>query len=146
MAPVIRGAILGGAIGGLAMVPLGLVLTRWLDRPVNVYGELVVQAILGRRAFWALIVQHVLISWVLAIPLVLLAPRRGRARFLALGVAYGAVVWVAVNSLALPILFGRPTPWQTGWAAIWPSLTVHLVYGLATAAAVGAGSRVNGSR
>lgn len=51
------------------------------------------------------------------------------------GLTYGAAIWVVLNSLMLPVLFGRPTAWRIGWPAIWPSLTVHLVYGVATAAA-----------
>ncbi len=33
----------------------------------------------------------------------------------------------------LPWLIGRPTPWAVGWHAMWPSLTVHAVYGVVTA-------------
>jgi hypothetical protein len=36
---------------------------------------------------------------------------------------------VIINSLALPVLFGDPTPWQLGVEFIYPSLVVHLVYG-----------------
>lgn len=132
---MISRAIAAGTCGGLAMIPVGLGLRLGLGRAVNVYGELVVQTLLGRAYLWALVVEHVLISWALAAPLVLLAPRVRRGPFLIVGLTYGAAIWVVLNSLMLPVLFGRPTAWRIGWPAIWPSLTVHLVYGVATAAA-----------
>lgn len=60
----------------------------------------------------------------------------GRARTgarLLSGLAYGAVFYVAVNSLALPIAFGDPTPWSLGFSVVYPSLVIHLVYGLTAA-------------
>lgn len=114
------------------MLPIGLAL-RAAGHPVNVYGELVVQTVLGQVYPWALLVEHSLISWSLAWPLVWLLRYRPQTSSFGLGLAYGAAIWVVVNSLALPAVFGRPTPWQMGWPAIWPSLTVHLVYGVMAA-------------
>ncbi len=45
------------------------------------------------------------------------------------GAAYGAAFYVVVNSLALPIYFGDPLPWQLGAATVLPSLFGHMVYG-----------------
>jgi len=115
------------------MIPFGLLLGRVLRYPLNVYGTLLVQAILGRAPAWALAVEHFLISWGMAIPLVALLPRLRRGRPILVGALYGASLWVAVNSLFLPAVFGRQTPWQLGSSAIWPSLTVHVVYGAVVA-------------
>lgn len=40
-----------------------------------------------------------------------------------------APYYVVVNSLALPIYFGDPTPWQIGWPTIYPSLIGHINFG-----------------
>ncbi len=45
------------------------------------------------------------------------------------GSAYGAAYYVVVNSLALPIYFGDPLPWQLGAATFLPSLFGNMVYG-----------------
>lgn len=131
-------ALQAGSLGGLAMVPVG-VLLRLGGYPVNVYGQLLLQVLVGRAPVWALLVEHFLVSWALALPLLLVTvgrPRRALAPWLVAGVVYGTLIWTVLNSLALPFLFGQPTPWRIGWSAIWPSLLVHLVYGVVTAAAV----------
>ena len=125
---------IAGVAGGVAMIPVGILLRRVLGYSLNVYGELLLQTLLGRTPAWALAVEHFLISWGMALPLVAVLGHLRRARPFAVGAAYGAVIWLVVNSLALPLAFGRPTPWQLGWPAIWPSLAVHLVYGLAASA------------
>lgn len=51
---------------------------------------------------------------------------------------YGALYYVAVNSLALPLYFGDPLPWILGWAVVLPSLLVHVVFGVSVACAVAA--------
>ncbi len=66
----------------------------------------------------------------MATPLIgILHPVRHRAA-IAIGLLYGGSAWLIVNSLALPAIFGQPTPWQIGPQAIWGSLIVHLVFGL----------------
>ena len=130
---VVRRALVAGTAGGLAMIPVGLALRFGLDQRVNVYGELVVQTLLGQVSPWALLLQHALVSWVLALPLALARMEASSVPALATGLAYGAGLWLVINSLSLPLLFGRPTPWQLGWSAVWPSLIVHLVYGAAAA-------------
>jgi uncharacterized membrane protein YagU involved in acid resistance len=121
--------IRAGTVDGLAMIPVGLALRYGFGATVNVYGELVVERIPGRVVPWALFVEHFLISWVLAGPVVWLMSRPPRVSVTTtiMGVAYGAAIWVRINSLALPFAFGRPTPWEIGLPAIWPSLTVHTV-------------------
>jgi hypothetical protein len=70
------------------------------------------------------------ISWIAAVPLLWflrrIDDRRARVGW---GALYGAGFYVAMNSLALPIYFGDPTPWELGAATVYPSLGVHLVYG-----------------
>jgi uncharacterized membrane protein YagU involved in acid resistance len=133
----LTGTLRAGTIGGLAMIPVGLMIRHGFGGAVNVYGELVVESVLGRVVPWALFAQHMLISWIFAIPVVLLLQGWTARAALVAGYAYGAGIWLVVNSLALPFLFGRPTPWQMGWRAIWPSLTVHIVYGAVTGLAAG---------
>lgn len=126
---------IAGVAGGVAMIPVGIVLRRVLGYSLNVYGELLLQTLLGRTPAWALAVEHFLISWGMALPLVAVLAHRRWGSPTVVGAAYGAAIWLVVNSLALPLAFGRPTPWQLGWSAIWPSLAVHLAYGVAASAA-----------
>ncbi len=125
---------LAGIAGGLAMIPVGLLLRRVLGYSLNVYGELLVRLVLGHVSPWALALEHFLVSWGMALPLVAMAARR-RGAPLAVGALYGAAIWLVVNSLLLPAAFGRSTPWSLGWSAIWPSLSVHVVYGTVAFAA-----------
>ncbi len=127
-----RRSVAAGTAGGLAMMPIAAVLKRGLGREINVYGELVAQAVVGRADVWVLALQHFAISWALAVPLAALSVRQ-RSTALVVGLAYGGLIWFSINSLALPWIFGRPTPWWIGWSAIWPSLILHLVYGAVTA-------------
>lgn len=129
-------AIGAGTTGGLALIPPGLVLLMVLHRPVNVYGELLALIVFGSVRPWSLGLVHLATSWGMAVPLVgLMAARSYRTGLLG-GTGYGAAIWCGANSLLLPFIFGRPTPWQLGWSAIWPSLAIHLVYGVATGLAV----------
>ena len=147
--PSIKGvaaqAIRAGTVGGLAMIPVGLAVRYGFGATVNVYGELVVQQILGRAVPWALFLEHFLISWVLAVPVVWLMSRTPTVSITLIGLAYGAAIWTLLNSFTLPLVFSRPTPWAIGWPAIWPSLTVHLVYGVAVSHAVARARRTNGA-
>ena len=49
---------------------------------------------------------------------------------MAIGAAYGLAYYVVVNSFALPLFFGDPTPWQLGFSFIYPSVLIHLVFGV----------------
>lgn len=121
-----------GTVAGLAVVPLGMALTV-AGFPVGVYGELVLRWLLGFSFPSALFIEHMLISVGLAVTFVAVATmtrrRWSHRAALGWGALYGAAVWVAVNSLALPLAFGQPTPWQLGLNSIWPSLLVHVVFG-----------------
>jgi Protein of unknown function (DUF1440) len=123
--------LLAGLMAGVAMIPFGIFYKYGLSLPVNVYGELIVVAVFGELSRWALVAEHFLISGVLAVPFFVAARRFPRRTLVATGLLYGATIWVVINSLALPLIFSRSTPWELGWSSIWPSLSVHLVYGIA---------------
>ena len=122
-------ALVSGTAGSGAMLPFGIVLRR-MGYSVNVYGQLMANALFGHPPPWVLVAQHFVIGWSLALPPLRLFGWLERFPRIFVGAAYGFIAWLALNSLALPIVFGRPTPWQLGSAAIWPSLLVHLVYGV----------------
>ena len=127
---VIREAFRTGTVGGLVMIPFAL-LFRSLGLRVNEYGRKTIEFVVGEvtpplDSLLAL-VQHLAISWVVAVPLLLLLGRFSR------GLTYGAGFYVAVNSLALPLAFGDPTPWRLGFTVVYPSLVIHLAYGFTVA-------------
>ncbi len=125
-------AFLSGLAGGIAMVPVGVLLKRGLGYPLNVYGEILLERVLGRASPAALAIEHFAISWCMAVPPAALTQRTmSKVPFWG-GMAYGAAIWLVLNSLALPLVFARPTPWSLGWTAIWPSLLIHLLYGAVT--------------
>ena len=79
---------------------------------------------------WMLFVQHLVIGWLSAIPLlVILRCASATRRPVITGAVYGAAYYVAVNFLALPIYFGDLTPWQVGLSTIYPSLIGHIIFG-----------------
>lgn len=130
-------SVRAGAIAGLAMVPFAAVF-RAQGMRINEYGRKVLELLVGEvgqplRDILSF-VQHMAISCIVALPLlVLLCLVDGRGRRLLVGGLYGAAFYVAVNSLALPLLFHDSTPWELGWPVVYPSLVVHLVYGVAVA-------------
>jgi|GEM_PF-1033874 len=136
LADLAREALRSGSIAAVAMAPFGLVFyLAGLD--VNEYGRAVIQTFFGQASpgvrLGLFVVEHFLISWAASIPLLGLLIRFRRFQALAVGALYGAAFWFFINSLLLPILFNRLTPWQLGWTDIYPSLTVHVVYGVSIA-------------
>ena len=130
---LLRTAAVSGIAGSIAMVPFGLVIRRVLGLPLNRYGESVLRLLAGRVTPLGLALEHLLIGWAMALPLVGLSKGRWVTHPEAVGAAYGATIWLVVNSLALPYAFAQPTPWSLGVNAIWPSLLVHVVYGVVAA-------------
>lgn len=130
-------ALRSGTIAGLAMIPFAAVF-RFCGLRINEYGRKTLELLVGDVApplhVLLTLVQHLVISWVVAVPLLWLVRGMGdrRARVL-VGTTYGAAFYVAVNSFALPFAFGDPTPWALGFGAVYPSLVIHLVYGFAVA-------------
>lgn len=130
-------AIRAGTAAGLAMMPAAMFF-RWRGLRINEYGRKTLELLVGDVApplqHVLTFVQHMIISWAAAVPFLLLLPRiPGRNARLAFGATYGAGFYVVLNSLALPLAFGDPTPWQLGWATVYPSLTIHLIYGVVLA-------------
>ncbi len=134
--PILREALRAGTIAGLAMIPLGLLFSG-LGLRINEYGHKLVQLFFGqfpkavRLALFVL--EYFVVSWMAAIPLLLLLVRYRRPPPLMVGLLYGLGFYGLVNSLLLPLAFGDPSPWKLGIATVAPSLLVHLVYGGALA-------------
>jgi len=134
---LVRETLRSGTAAGLAMIPFAMVF-RARGLRVNEYGRKTLGLLVGDVSpplhYLLTLVQHLFISWMVALPLLLLLgtipDRRNRVL---VGVLYGAGFYAAINSLALPLVFGDPTPWQLGFATVYPSLSIHLVYGLVVA-------------
>lgn len=126
-------SIAAGTFAALAMMPAGW-LFRLLEMRVGHYGPKFAALYLAQPGPVALFVQHLVLGWVSALPLVVLPLHRmvtGGA--LGVGAVYGALYYATVNSLALPIYFGDPLPWSLGLAVVLPSLVVHVIFGVAVA-------------
>ena len=131
----IREGLRSGTIAGLAMIPAAAVF-RARGLRVNEYGRKTLELLVGEVAppfdFVLTFAQHLVISWIAALPLLAVLERIvGRRTRVLVGAAYGAGFYVVMNSLALPIAFGDPTPWTLGITTVYPSLTIHLIYGAA---------------
>jgi uncharacterized membrane protein YagU involved in acid resistance len=119
-----------GTFASLAIMPLGF-LFRYLGYRIGHYGPKFAGLFIEAPQPWHLFVQHLIIGWISTVPLlmILIWMRRPALWWLA-GCAYGAAYYVIVNSFALPMYFGDPTPWQIGWDTIVPSLIGHIAFGL----------------
>lgn len=124
-----------GTLASLAMMPFGA-LFRWLGLRVGHYGPKFAAWLFGTEPGPVLLfAQHLVLGWLSALPLLLvlvlplraLATRRAR---LVVSAAYGAGYYAAVNALGLPWFFGDPSPLLLGWPVVYPSLVVHVVFGL----------------
>ena len=126
-----------GTIASLVMMPFGFLFLS-LGLRVGHYGPKLGEAIFGLRPMpWMqalLLGQHFVIGWLSALPLLLFWMWRSpRPIYLADGLVFGALYYISVNALALPWMFGDSFPWQMGWVYVYPSLVVHLVFGLSVA-------------
>jgi uncharacterized membrane protein YagU involved in acid resistance len=134
---LIREAFRSGSIAAVAMIPFGL-LFFFLGLRVNEYGMKVIQTFFGDLPsglrFVLFAVEHFIISWSIALPLLFsLLKLYGRFSPLLVGIAYGMAFYVLINSLALPLIFSDPTPWRLGFDVVYPSLIIHLIYGVSVA-------------
>ena len=126
-----------GTIASLVMMPAGF-LFKTLGLRVGHYGPQLGRILFGDPSPLLLFIQHLVIGWLSAVPLLIfLVKIRLPIRPWITGALYGAAYYVAVNSLLLPLAFGDPTPWQLGFAFIYPSLVVHLIFGTAVGLAAG---------
>jgi len=126
-------SVIAGTFGALAMMPIGF-LFRLAEMRVGHYGPKFAALYLTMPGPAALFLQHIVIGWLSAVPLVF-APLHNMStrQALGLGAAYGVLYYVLVNSLALPLHFGDPLPWNLGVAVVIPSLVVHIAFGAAVA-------------
>ncbi|MEC5214873.1 hypothetical protein RCH06_003444 [Polaromonas sp. CG_9.5] len=137
---LLKEAVRSGTIASIVMMPFGFGF-KTLGLRVGHYGPKLGEFLFGLQpAPWMqmlLLVQHLLIGWLSAMPLLLFwrwtSPR---SPALADGLLYGAFYYLTVNALVLPAIFGDAFPWQLGWSFVYPSLVVHLIFGLSLAVTV----------
>jgi uncharacterized membrane protein YagU involved in acid resistance len=127
MGRVVGKSLLSGTIAALAMMPFGFAF-RAMGLRVGYYGPKFASLLTADPSPLFLFTQHMVIGWLSALPLILIIAQT-RLSPVVTGILYGVAYYVAVNSLALPLYFGDPTPWNLGWAVIFPSLVVHVVFG-----------------
>jgi len=126
---LLKESVRSGTIGALAMMPFGL-LFRFLDLRVGYYGPKLGALLFGDPNRFVLFLQHLVLGWISALPLLLILVRlRRTVNPVAVGAAYGFAYYILMNSFALPLFFGDPTPWQLGFSYIYPSVIIHLIFG-----------------
>lgn len=136
--PLIREAFRSGSIAAIVMIPFALLFSS-LGLRINEYGKKVIQLLFSNFSpgirFALFILEHFILSWIFAIPLLLLLMHfHRRFSYILLGFLYGTVFYILINSLLLPALFNEVIPWKAGFIyTILPSLVVHIVYGLSIA-------------
>lgn len=136
MRKFIEQVLFAGTLGAIAMMPFGLAF-RAIGLRIGHYGPKFAELYLAAPGPWANFAQHIVLGWVSAAPLALVhLHRRSFSTTTLLGAIYGALYYVMVNSLALPIFFGDPLPWTLGVAVVLPSLCIHVVFGMAVALTV----------
>ncbi len=126
---LLKESIKSGTIASLVMMPFGF-LFKFFGLRVGHYGPKLAAVLFDEPTALLQFAQHIVIGWLSALPLLIILSRyRGSFTPIAMGSAYGIAYYLIVNSLALPMLFGEPTPWQLGFNFIYPSLSVHIVFG-----------------
>jgi uncharacterized membrane protein YagU involved in acid resistance len=127
--PLLKESILSGTIASLVMMPFGLMF-QYFGQRVGHYGPKLAAQLFDHPTLVIQFAQHLVIGWLSTLPLLLILLRFHRHfSTVAIGAAYGIAYYVLINSLALPFYFGDLTPWQLGFSSIYPSLTIHLVFG-----------------
>lgn len=122
-------SVRSGTVASLAIVPLSP-LFKAAGLRIGHYGPKFAGLFFDDPQPWLLFVQHIVIGWVSALPLLLILLRtRARHHPVATGAVYGAAYYVAINSLALPMYFNDPLPWALGAATVLPSLIGHVIFG-----------------
>ena len=134
----LRDVLWSGTIAGLAMIPFAAVF-RACGLRVNEYGRRTLALLVGEQPphvhYLLTFVQHIVISWFAAVPLLFLFGRMRNQPRVLVGALYGIAFYCGVNSLFLPLAFGDPTPWSLGLGTVYPSLVLHLVFGITVALA-----------
>ena len=118
------------------MIPFGITFQACGLR-INEYGPKMLALLVGEPPVpWRHLLafmQHMVISWLAAVPLLVLLSRAGSRSRALVGALYGAAFYVGVNAVFLPLMFRDPTPWSLGLSIVYPSLVVHLVFGITVA-------------
>jgi uncharacterized membrane protein YagU involved in acid resistance len=127
---IIKQTIWTGTIASLVMMLPGL-LFKYFGLRVGHYGPKLGALLFGEVGPLVLFVQHIIIGWLSALPLIILLAKTNCHRIPILaGAIYGVIHYLVLSSLLLPIFFGDQTPWELGFSYIYPSLVVHIVYGV----------------
>ena len=133
MRQIVFMSITSGTVAALAMMPFGFAF-RTLGLRVGHYGPKFASLFVVDPGPLILFIQHIVLGWVSALPLVaLLLLRRNRLAPAVLGAVYGVGYYIAINSIALPLYFGDNLPWKLGVGTVLPSLGVHMVVGVVVA-------------
>ena len=123
-------SVRSGTLAALAMVPFGLAF-RLSGLRIGYYGPKFASLFVNEPTRPLLFIQHIVIGWISAVPLVaLISSSRANWSPAAVGTLYGIAYYVLVNSLALPLYFGDRLPWQIGIGTVLPSLVIHIVFGV----------------
>lgn len=126
---LLKESIRSGTIASIVIMPVGYGF-KYLGLRVGHYGPKLAETLFGNTSELLLMIQHFIIGWLSAAPLLLVLVAIGkRGSPTLVGALYGTAYYVLVNSLALPLLFGDLTPWQLGLSYIYPSLIGHIIYG-----------------
>ncbi|MDI1271065.1 MAG: hypothetical protein PSV40_18425 [Polaromonas sp.] len=132
-----RESVRSGTIASIAMIPFGFVF-QLLGLRVGHYGKKLLEVFFtnySEMTFRLLMfIEHFVIGWLSAAPLlVLLVLLKNRLPAWAVGAIYGLGYYVILNSLALPLIFGDSTPWVLGVSVMYPSLVIHVIFGVSIA-------------
>ncbi len=126
---IIKQTIWSGTIAALVMIPPGI-LFKYFDLHIGNYGPKFGAFLFGEINPLMLFIQHIIISCLSAVPLIILFTKTNCKRMPILtGIIYGVIYYLVVNSLLLPIFFKDQTPWELGFNFIYPSLVIHIIYG-----------------
>lgn len=134
--PLFKEAVRSGTIASIVMMPAGF-LFKYFGLRVGHYGNKLGAVLfggVGEPLLQALLLaQHFVIGWLSAIPLLMfmIFVREYRpSRLLLAGALYGALYYLLINAFVLPLSFDDPLPLQMGFNVVYPSLIVHILFGL----------------
>ena len=126
---LVKETIISGTIASLVMMPFGLIF-QYFGQRVGHYSPQLAKLLFEQPTLPIHLAQHFVIGWLSTLPLLLILLRFHRHfSTIAMGSMYGIAYYVMINSLALPLYFGDITPWQLGFSFIYPSLTIHIIFG-----------------
>ena len=127
--PLVKESIISGTIASLVMMPFGLMF-QYIGLRIGHYGPQLAKLLFDHPTLPLQFAQHLVIGWLSTLLLLLILLRFHRHfSAIAIGAMYGIAYYVLINSLALPLYFGDLMPWQLGFSFIYPSLTIHIIFG-----------------